>query len=148
MRVSVDSRTNSLIVCADDARQLDVVEAILCKLDTQESWQVTETPKEEKEPDTTSATKYDEMGKQELQDELRRLQAQLTDAGHAAEQAHAKATEAATAYRSASDDEQADALLHMIEAEAASRPPMEHYREWESALDAAKQAYIRRILAE
>ena len=149
MRVSVDSRTNSLIVCADDARQLDVVEAILCKLDERESWQVAETPRDAKEPDTTPAvTKYDEMGKQELQDELRRLHAQLIDAKHAAQQASGKANEAAKAYRSASDDEKADALLHMIEAEAASGTPMEHYREAESALDAAKQAYIRRILAE
>ena len=149
MRVSVDLRTNSLIVSADNARQLDVVEAILLRLDQSDPWRVAETPKDEKKPDTTPVvTKYDEMGKQELQDELRRLQAQVSDARRTAHQASGTAREAANAYRSASDDDKADALLHMIEADAASRTPMEHYRQAESALDAAKKAYIRLMLAE
>jgi hypothetical protein len=148
-RISVDSRTNSVVVSSDNSDQLDVIEAILLRLDEGKPWLGAEPPTEEKKPDATSeVTKYDEMDKQELRDELRRLQAELLDAGRAAIQASERTGEASGAYSSASDDDKADALLRMLDAQAALRTPMARYRQAELALEAAKEAYMRRALAE
>ena len=131
------------------SRQLDVVEAILLRLDGSDSWEVNEPPKDEEKPAAAAAvTNYDGMEKQQLQDELRRLQAKLTDAEKTARQASRRAREAANAYRSAPDDSKADALIQMIEEAVASRAPEEHFREAKVALDVARDAYVRRILAE
>jgi type II secretory pathway component GspD/PulD (secretin) len=92
--------------------------------------------------------RYDEMDQQQLRDELRRLQRELLDAWQVHNQASREAREADTAYKNAPDDEKADALLRMLEADAASRAPMKRYRQARAALDAASQSYLRRLLAE
>jgi hypothetical protein len=95
-----------------------------------------------------AATKYDGMDKQRLQGELRKILRELIEVERQARAASRKARDTETAYNSAPDNDKADALFRMLEAEVASRAPMEQYKKARIALDAAKQAYIRRVVAE
>ena len=92
---------------------------------------------------THSVTRYERMKKEDLQEELGRLQGQILDAERTASQAKKTATIAARAYESASDDEKAAALLRMIEAKASSREPNERLQEIFLDFNAAKKAYLR-----
>jgi hypothetical protein len=152
--VSVDSRTNSLIVRAEQEHHLDAMEAILLRLDESDPWRVSPTPKDKKEADATPVsktpivTKYDKMAKKDLQEELKRLQEEVLDAERTAKQFAKKAADAARAYTSATDEEKADALLRMIEAEAAGRKPTERFRQIRADFDAAKRAYLQLLVTE
>ena len=96
---------------------------------------------------THLVAKYERMSKKELREELLRLQNELLDAERVFKQIGRKATDAAEAYKSAPDDEKAEALLRMLEADAASRKPMERYRRVRSAFEAAQQAYLHLLIA-
>ena len=93
-------------------------------------------------------TKYESMEKNDLQEELRRLQKEALDAARMAQQVKEEAAEAATAYKSASEDEKADSLLRMIESEAKSHRPMRHYRQVQSAFEAAQRVYLHLLMVE
>jgi hypothetical protein len=147
MSVGVDSRTNSLVVSAKK-EGLDVVEAILLELDKSDAWPGPQASKdEEKSGRAPVVTMYDKMEKKDLRGELKRLQKAVLDAERMAKQAREKAAEAAKAYKSASDDEKADALLRMIEASAVSRKPIERFKQIRSHFDAAERAYFRLLVA-
>jgi hypothetical protein len=94
------------------------------------------------------AAKYDKMNKERLREELKTLQNEALGAERMAKQARANAAQAERAYQSASDAEKADALLHMIEADAASRKPMERLAHVSSDLAGAKRAYLQLLVAE
>jgi type II secretory pathway component GspD/PulD (secretin) len=146
--VSVDPRTNSLIVRAED-EVMDVLGAILLELDKRDTWPGPQPSKEkEKSGPTHTATKYDKMKKNELQGELKRLQKAVLDVERTAKRAAQNATEARRAYESASDDEKADALLRMIEVAAASRKAVEPFKQVRSELDAAERAYSRLLTSK
>jgi len=81
--------------------------------------------KEQKPDATPVVNKYDKMEKSELKEALKDLQRQVLVAERAAKQAKENASEAAASYESACDEEKPDALLRMIEADAASRKPFE-----------------------
>lgn len=103
--------------------------------------------KEQKPDANPVVTKYDKMEKSELKEALKNLQKQVLVAERAAKQAKEIASEAAAAYESACDKEKPDALLRMIEADAASRKPLERYREVRSDFEMAKRAYLNMLLA-
>lgn len=104
--------------------------------------------KDEQAPDASPVVnKYDRMEKKELKEALKDLQKHVLVAERAAKQAKENANEAAAAYESASDEEKPDALLRMIEADAASRNPMERYKQVRLDIDAAKRAYLNMLLA-
>jgi type II secretory pathway component GspD/PulD (secretin) len=148
VKVSVDSRTNSLIVIAGN-EHLAVIEAILLRLDASEPRRVSQAAKDEEQSDSTPVvTDYERMDKKELQEGLKRLQKEVLVAERTAKQAKEKAAEGATAYNSASDDEKLDALLRMIEADAASRMPIERFKRIRSDFDAAKRAYFHLLVSE
>jgi len=149
IKVGVDSRTNSLIVSGEKERHLDVVEAILLRLDKNDPRRVPRTPKDEEKSDSTRVvTKYDKMEKKDLREQLKRLQKEVLCAERTARQAKEKAAEAAKAYKSASDNAKADALLRMIEANAASHKPTERFRQIRSDFDAAERAYLHLLVTE
>jgi hypothetical protein len=153
-RLSVDRRTNSLIVTGDQ-EQLAGVEAVLSRLDTTETQRADQPSNDEKQSDPSSAatafntaTKYDTMDKQPLQEELKRLQRELLVAEEIAQQAAGKARNAARVHQMAADDEKPEALLRKIEAEAASQKPTQAYKRLRSDLSAAERAYYRLLVAE
>jgi type II secretory pathway component GspD/PulD (secretin) len=149
INVNVDPRTNSLIVSAEKEHHLDVIEAILLRLDESDARRGPKAPKDDEKSDSAPvATKYDEMEKKDLREELKRLQKEVLDAERPARQADEKAAEAARAYKSASDDEKPDALLRMIEAEARSRKSIGGFKRIRSDFDAAQRAYLRLLVAE
>jgi type II secretory pathway component GspD/PulD (secretin) len=149
IKIGVDLRTNSLIVSGEQERHLDVVEAILLRLDKSDPRRVPQTPKDEEKSDSTpGVTKYDKMEKKELQEQLKRLQKEVLRAERTARQAREKAAEAEKAHKSASDDAKADALLRMIEANAASYKPTERFRQIRSDFDAAERAYLHLLVTE
>ena len=149
IKVGVDSRTNSLIVSGEKERHLDVVEAILLRLDKSDPRRVPQAPKDEEKSDSTPVvTKYDKMEKKDLQEQLKRLQKEILGVERAARQAREKAAEAARAYKSASDGAKADVLLRMIEANAASHKPTERFRQIRSDFDAAERAYLHLLVTE
>jgi type II secretory pathway component GspD/PulD (secretin) len=147
-RVGVESRTNSLIVSAEK-ENLDVVEAILLRLDESDPRRIPQAPKDRKKSDAASGvTKYDKMEKLDLQRELKRLQKELLDSERTANQAREKTAEAAEVHKSALGDEKAEALLRMIEADAESRKSIKSYMQIRSDFDAAQRAYLRLLVAE
>ena len=149
IKVGVDSRTNSLIVSGEKERHLDVVEAILLRLDKSDPRRVPQAPKDEEKSDSAPVvTKYDKMEKKDLQEQLKRLQKEILGVERAARQAREKAAEAARAYKSASDGAKADVLLRMIEANAASHKPTERFRQIRSDFDAAERAYLHLLVTE
>ena len=93
-------------------------------------------------------TKYDRMEKQQLQNELKRLQREVLAARTTGQEAKQRAKEASSAYKSALDDEKPDALLRMLEAQAGSRKPMKAYSRILSDFQSAKRAYSKLLLAE
>ncbi len=104
--------------------------------------------KQETADSSQLVTKYESMEKKDLQEELRRLQKEALDAARMAKQVKEEAAEAARAYKFASDDEKADALLRMIEADAESHKPMRRYRQVQSAFGAAQRAYLHLLIAD
>ena len=88
------------------------------------------------------------MENKDLQDELKRLQKEVLVADRTARQAKEREVEAAKAYESAPDDEKADALLRMIEVDAANRKPLERFQQIRSDLHAAERAYLHLLVAE
>lgn len=93
-------------------------------------------------------TGFDKMEKKDLKQELVRLQKEVLDAVRISRRARGKAAEAASAYKSASDDEKAEALFRMIEADAASREPAERYAHLRTDFDAAKRAYLNLLILD
>jgi septal ring factor EnvC (AmiA/AmiB activator) len=93
-------------------------------------------------------TKYDGMEEKDLREELKRLQREILSAEQTAMEAREKAAEATKAYTSALFDQKPDALLRMIEADAASRKPLDRYRQIRSDFDVAKRAYLHALLAQ
>lgn len=149
IKVVIDSRTNSLIVSGEKERQLDVVEAILLRLDQTETRRAPQASKDEEKSDSTPlANKYDKMEKNDLEEELKRLQKEVLVAERIAKKAREKTTKAKMAYQSASDDGKGDALLRKIEADAAGRKPTERFTQIRSDFDAAERAYFRLLVAE
>jgi hypothetical protein len=147
--MAVDSRTNSLIVATENERQLAVIEAILLRLDEAASRPVPRSPEDAKKAKTTpKATKYDTMEGKDLQAELKRLQAAVLEARRMALQAGRTENAAQAAYRSAGDDEKADALLRLLEAKAAVRKPRELFRRINAEFQTAQQAYLARLVTE
>ena len=148
LKVSVDSRTNSLIV-GGKKEQLAVIEAILLRLDTSKTQRVSQKPKNEKQSGFSRAVnKFDKLDKKQLQEELKRLQKEVLVAEQSSQQAAEKASHAAMIHKSASDDEKANALLRMIEANAARHKPSERYQRVRSDMRAAEKAYYRLLVAE
>jgi hypothetical protein len=148
VKVSPDPRTNSLIVAAPK-ETLDIIEAVLLRLDENDSKPVSQQPESETNSTSTPpATKYDKLDKNALQAELKRLVQELQAAERTALLARENATEAVAAYSSAPEESKPDALVRMIEADAASRKPMEGVKQIQSDLDAARQAYLRLLTAE
>lgn len=91
---------------------------------------------------------YRKLDKTQLQDELRRLQKELIVAESTARHADEQMAEAANAYNSAAEDRQPDLVLGMLEAEAKCTKPMKTFERLRKELDAAKQAYVKLLLAE
>ena len=144
----IDARSNSLIVSAQK-EQLDTVQAILLRLDESDSWQAPQAPKDTENSDPKPVIiRYDKMEKTQLQAQLKRLQQEALDAAGMAQQVWDKAVKAKAVYQSAADDDKPDALLLMLEAEAASRQPVERSKQIHSELEAAKRAYLQLQAAE
>ena len=55
---------------------------------------------------------------------------------------------AQAAYRSAGDDEKADALFRLLEAKAAVRKPRELFRRINAEFQTTQQAYLARLVTE
>ena len=124
-------------------------EEFMLRLDKSDPRRVPQAPKDEEKSDSTpGVTKYDKMEKKELQEQLKRLQKEVLRAERTARQAREKAAEAEKAHKSASDDAKADALLRMIEANAASYKPTERFRQIRSDFDAAERAYLHLLVTE
>ncbi|MFC1453128.1 hypothetical protein ACFLSJ_07295 [Verrucomicrobiota bacterium] len=105
--------------------------------------------KRDKKPDTPPVvTKYDKMEKKQLQEELKRLQAEVLVAERTVTQAKEKAAEAENACKSASDDEKPDALLRMIEAGVAEEKAKRPYHQIKGDFQAARRAYAQLLMNE
>jgi type II secretory pathway component GspD/PulD (secretin) len=90
----------------------------------------------------------DTMEKEDLQAKLKRLQAAVLEAKRMALQAGKTEDAAQAAYRSAGDDEKADALFRLLEAKAAVRKPRELFRRINAEFQTTQQAYLARLVTE
>ena len=91
---------------------------------------------------------YSKMGKQQLQEELKRLQKEYTVSLQANNQAVNLASEADKAYNSASNEEKPEALIRKLDAEANSYKTQESFQKKKKEFEAAQYAYIKRLQAE
>ena len=127
-------------------RTVSSIVAALAMLTSQGLAQDSQSQKSAEE--TAAATKYDKLEKAKLQEELKRLQKEILIAEHAAKQATDQSTEAANAYKIATDNRKPELLLEMLDAEARSRKPVENCKRIRADFEAAKRAYIKLILGE
>jgi type II secretory pathway component GspD/PulD (secretin) len=150
IRIAVDPRTNSLIVSARQKAVLDVIEAILMKVDEAEVKSSTSARKQPRESAFASAmAKYAKIrDKSQLQAELERLLHELAKSEQVVNETRQRARDAQNAYNAASDQDKPAALLRKLEADAASLKPAEHYSRIRAEFEAAQQAYSRLLMTE
>ena len=109
---------------------------------------VAQEEKEQMPEATRVVTKYEQMEKKDLRQELKDLQKQILVAERASKQAKETATQAARAYKSASDNEMPDALFRMLEAKAASYAPMQAYSKTRREFKSAQMAYMNLLIGK
>lgn len=149
LKIGVDARKNALIVSGNKERHLDVIEALLLRLDQGLSHASSPAPKAERKSTAAPAiAKYAKMEKKALQDQLKKLQDDTLAAVRTAAQSRNEAIKAARALEHAPDDKKADLLLRKIEAEVASRKPSERLRRIRLEFDAAERAYVQLLISE
>ncbi len=95
-----------------------------------------------------AGAKYYKLSKAELQQELKKLQKEVLEAERQTLAADTALSQAGKAYDSATGDRKFDALLRLLEAEAAVQKPQRRYQELKSDFEAAQKAYVQLLVRQ